>query len=43
MLESNPILELGWNPEIEFDEATRVRVDRRVNNIINECGGMFLY
>lgn len=33
------ILELGWNPEIEFDEATRVRVDRRVNNIINECVG----
>lgn len=30
------ILELGWNPEIDFDENTRYKVDKRVNNIINE-------
>lgn len=30
------ILNLGWNPEIEFNEANRIFASRRINNIIQE-------
>ena len=37
------ILELGWNPEIDFDYKTRLKVNRRVNSIMSESINSIYY
>lgn len=37
------ILELGWNPELDFSDTTRIKVDKRVNKMMNESVNKFIF
>ena len=37
------ILELGWNPELDFSYNTRIKVDKRVNSMMNENSNKFTF